>query len=125
HIEEANELCARVAIIRQGRIVAMDSPEALKTAFQGSRSVLAAFDRPVDEKQLASFSSVNRVEKQADKIRLYTFTPGRVVFELAEFAKRNSLELLSLNTLEPSLEDVFVSLAHGASEASEIRDQDK
>ncbi|MFP4160318.1 MAG: ABC transporter ATP-binding protein [Desulfobacterales bacterium] len=125
HIEEANELCARVAIIRQGRIMAMDSPEALKTAFQGSQSVLAAFDRPVDEKQFSSFRSVNRVEKQADKIRLYTFTPGRAVLELAEFAKQNSLELLSVNTLGPSLEDVFVSLAHGASETSEIKDQDK
>lgn len=125
HIEEANELCARVAIIRQGRIVAMDSPEALKTAFQGNQSVLVTFDRPVDEKQFGSFPSVNKVEKQAGKIQLYTFTPGRVVLELVEFAKQNGLELLSLNTLGPSLEDVFVSLAHGASETSETKDQDK
>ena len=125
YIEEANELCDRVAIIKQGRIVALDSPEALKTAFQGSRSVLVAFNRPVDEKQFASFPSVTRAEKQADKIRLYTFDPGGVVLELAEFAKQNSLELLSLNTLGPSLEDVFVSLAHGGSETSEIKDQGK
>lgn len=122
HIDEANELCFRVAIIRQGRIVAMDRPEALKAAFQGSQSVLAAFDSPVDVEKLRKLPSIHRIEKEGDKIRLYTSYPGRVVVEVVDFAKQNRLEILSLNTLAPTLEDVFVSLAHGSEETSEKKE---
>ncbi len=112
HIDEANDLCVRVAIIRQGRIVAMDRPEALKAAFQGSQSVLTAFDSPGEAEKLRSLPSVHRIEKEGDKIRLYTSYPGRMVVEVVDFAKQNHLEILSLNTLAPSLEDVFVSFTH-------------
>jgi len=122
HIDEANDLCVRVAIIRQGRIVAMDRPEALKAAFQGSQSVLAAFDIPVEAEKLRSIPSVHRTGKEGDKIRLYTSYPGRVVAEVVDFAKQNNLEILSLNTLAPSLEDVFVSLAHESREPAEEKE---
>ncbi|MDZ7831852.1 MAG: ABC transporter ATP-binding protein [Desulfobacterales bacterium] len=122
HIDEANDLCVRVAIIRQGRIVAMDRPEALKAAFQGSQSVLTAFDSPVEAEKLRRIPSVHRIEKEGDKIRLYTSYPGRVVAEVVDFAKQNNLAILSLNTLAPSLEDVFVSLAHESREPAEEKE---
>lgn len=112
HIDEANELCSQVAIIREGRIIALDSPEALKTPFRGSQSVLVAFDYTVAAEELSRISSIHRVEEEGDKVRLYTSSPGEVVFDLVDFAKQNGLNVLSLNTLAPSLEDVFISLAH-------------
>jgi ABC-2 type transport system ATP-binding protein len=113
YIEEANTLCDRVAIIRQGRIVASDTPEALKSAFVGSQSVLVGFDVPVDPATIESLEGVTHVEKQADKLRLFTQSPGPVTTRVVDFARRESLEILSLNTLGPSLEEVFVSLSKG------------
>lgn len=102
--------------------MAMDRPEALKAAFQGSQSVLAAFDIPVDPEKLRSMPSVHRIETEADKIRLYTSYPGRVAAGVVDFAKQNNLEILSLNTMAPSLEDVFVSLAHESHEPAERKE---
>ncbi|MFO7839775.1 MAG: ABC transporter ATP-binding protein [Thermodesulfobacteriota bacterium] len=104
------------ALARQGRIVAMDRPEALKAAFQGSQSVLAAFGRPVETEDFSRFNSIHRVEKQGDKVRLYTSHPGQVIMDVVEFSQQNNLGILSLNTLGPSLEDIFVSLTHGNQE---------
>ncbi len=45
-----------------------------------------------------------------------------MVAEVVDFAKQNNLEILSLNTLAPSLEDVFVSLAHESREPAEEKE---
>jgi ABC-2 type transport system ATP-binding protein len=113
YIEEANILCDRVAIISQGRIVASDTPEALKSAFAGSQSVLVSFNVPVDPRTVESLEGVTHVEKQADKLRLFTDSPGPVTTQVVDFARSKNLDILSLNTLGPSLEEVFVSLSKG------------
>ncbi len=111
NIEEANVLCDRVGIIRAGRLVALDSPEALKSTLAESQSVLVAFDGPVNREQLDQLDEVTHSEKEGDKLRLFTPAPGKVVEQLVPFAQQRRLEILSLNTLGPSLEDVFVSLS--------------
>lgn len=110
NIEEANVLCDRVAIICEGRIAAIDSPEALKAPFASTQSVQVAFDAPVEPDAVADLQDVSHVEKQGDKLRLYTSSPGAVATQLVDFARGKSMSILSLNTLGPSLEEVFVSL---------------
>jgi ABC-2 type transport system ATP-binding protein len=113
NIEEANTLCDRVAIIREGRIVALDSPERLKATFTGSQSVEVSFSDPVEPEQLADIPEVAHAEKQGDKLRLYTASPGLVATHVAQFALERNLEIHSLNTLGPSLEEVFLALSRG------------
>jgi ABC-2 type transport system ATP-binding protein len=112
NIEEANTLCDRVAIIREGRIVALDSPEQLKAAFTGSQSVEVSFSAAVEPKELGDIPDVTHVEKQGDKLRFYTAAPGLVAMHLVECARERNLEIINLNTLGPSLEEVFVALSH-------------
>jgi ABC-2 type transport system ATP-binding protein len=50
------------------------------------------------------------VRKEGDKFRLYTDDPTNVLSSLWEYAKAKNLKPTSLNTLGPSLEDVFVKL---------------
>ncbi len=45
NIEEANQLCDKVAIMNHGKIVAIDRPEKLKNTFKSTASVEVAFDR--------------------------------------------------------------------------------
>ena len=111
NIEEANQMCDRVAIINQGKIVAIDRPENLRNAIQSSQSVEVAFDKPIgDLESLQAIEGVNEVRKEGDKLRLYTNTPGDVACQLVEYSKAHELRILALNTLAPSLEDVFVHL---------------
>jgi ABC-2 type transport system ATP-binding protein len=111
-IEEANVTCDRVAIIHKGKIAAIDTPEKLKKTIQSVQSVEIAFDKisPEALKELEKIPSVNEVRKEGDKFRLYTHDPANVLSGLWEYAKTNDLKPISLTTLGPSLEDVFVRL---------------
>ncbi len=111
-IEEANQLCDRVAIINHGKIAAIDTPESLKQTFQQVQSVEIAFTSAPEgiEKKLAALPDVNTVVKIGDKWRLYTETPPELLPLLMDFAKNEQLKIRSLNTLAPSLEDVFLQI---------------
>ena len=111
YIEEANTLCDRIAIIQGGRIVAMDTPEALKSTFTESQSVLASFNPSVSPEALGKLQHVRSVEKEGDKFRLLTSHPGPVAMHIADFARDHHVDIVSINTFGPSLEDVFVALS--------------
>jgi ABC-2 type transport system ATP-binding protein len=111
-IEEANVTCGRVAIIHKGKIAAIDTPEKLKKTIQSVQSVEVAFDKttPKTLKELEKIPSANEVRKEGDKFRVYTHDPANVLSGLWEYAKANGFKPISLTTLGPSLEDVFVKL---------------
>jgi len=110
-IEEANQLCDRVAIINNGKIAAIDTPEHLKRTFQQVQSVEVAFSPAGDHQQnLAALPEVSTVVKIGDKWRIYTEDPSALLPLIMSFADTNGLRIVSLNTLGPSLEDVFLQI---------------
>ena len=110
-IEVASQLCDRVAIINQGRIAAIDTPERLKRAFQSVQSVEVALDGSEPKQQeLAALPGVTTAVKQGDKVRLYTADPAELLVEVMGYAQSRGLRVISLNTLGPSLEDVFLAI---------------
>jgi len=112
YIEEADMLCDRIAIIKNGKIIALDSPENLKSAKRREKVIEVSFNRYVVdvEKSIAKLSAVSRVKKRGDKIRIYTSNFPKTIQEISKFAEENNLEIVSINTLTPTLEDVFVQL---------------
>lgn len=112
NIEEANILCDRVAIINRGHIAAIDTPERLKKTIQSVQSIEVAFDPygAVKVDDLAEIDQVTDVQKQGDKFRLITGDPPAVIGGVMEYARNSNLRILSINTLGPSLEDVFIRL---------------
>jgi ABC-2 type transport system ATP-binding protein len=112
NIEEANLTCDRVAIINQGRIAAIDSPERLKSTIQSVQSVEVAFSTvsAVREENLRQLPGVSEVRKEGDKFRLYTRDPSVVIAATMEYAEGHNTRVLSINTVGPSLEDVFIKL---------------
>jgi ABC-2 type transport system ATP-binding protein len=109
-MEEANQLCGRIAIIDRGFIVKIDSPERVRNAIRGKHSVEVSFNRMVDDHFLNSVAGVKSIKKMGDKYRLYTENPGKTVVSLVEQISARDLEIVSLNILSSSLEDAFVAL---------------
>lgn len=105
---DANELCERIGIIRRGRLIAIDTPEKLKQLVRGSVSVEVSFE-PM-KLEPSSLSSAIRVELTGDKARIFTNDPDATIRELVHYAESNNLRIVSLRTLSPSLEDVFIKL---------------
>jgi len=112
NIEEASQMCDRVAIINHGKIAAIDTPEKLKRTVESLQSIEVAFEAiPPDAlKELAKLPKVSEVVKEGDKFRLITHDPSSVLASTWNYAQSNNLKLITVNTLGPSLEDVFVKL---------------
>ena len=110
NMEEANQLCDRIAIINHGRIAAIDSPERLRLRSSGLQSVIVSFDKPVNTEDLSMVHGVKEAKKTGDKVRLYVDEPSVVLDKLVDFARSKRLKIVSLNTLAPTLEDVFLKL---------------
>jgi len=110
NMDEANELCDRIAIIDKGKIVAMDAPEKLRLATSAMHSVEVSFADTVNPEDLAKLPGVNNINKMGDKYRLYTAAPGDLVVSLVNYSSSVGLKIVSLNILAPSLEDAFVAL---------------
>ncbi len=111
-IEEANQLCDRVAIINHGQIAAIDTPEQLKAAFRKVQSVEVAVepDGQAHGDALKALPGVTELVKMGDKWRLYTEEPSALLPRVVDYARDHDLELVTLCTLGPSLEDVFLKI---------------
>jgi len=109
-MEEANQLCDKVAIIDHGIIVKIDSPERIRTEIKGMHSVEVSFESEINPPFFNSVSGVKSLKKKGDKYRFYTETPGSAVVSLVNQASANNKEIVSLNVLSPSLEDAFLAL---------------
>jgi ABC-2 type transport system ATP-binding protein len=118
-IEEANQLCDRVAIINHGQIAAIDTPERLKQAFRRVQSVEVALEPDGLETSrvsetldvsLAALPGVTTSVKMGDKWRLYTEDPSALLPRVMDYARSHRLRVVSLSTLGPSLEDVFLEI---------------
>ena len=116
YIEEADQLCQRVAIINKGRIVTVDSPEKLKASMEERQVIEVSFSPSTNLDKLKGLSCVNNVSRLGDKCRLHVTDASEAVSSLVDFAKKNNLKIISINTLEPSLEDAFVKLTGLGSE---------
>jgi ABC-2 type transport system ATP-binding protein len=110
NMEEANQLCHRIAIINHGRIAAIDTPERLRAQSLELQYVDVLFDKPVNLAELAERSKVAKASVAGNKVRIYTANPSAIIEFLVDFARQNNLQILSLNTMMPSLEDVFIKL---------------
>jgi ABC-2 type transport system ATP-binding protein len=112
NIEEASQMCDHVAIINHGKIAAIDTPEKLKRTVENLQSVEVAFETvsPDMLKELKEFPNVSNAVKEGDKFRLITNDPTSVLASTWNYAQKKNLRLITVNTLGPSLEDVFVKL---------------
>ncbi len=116
NMEEASQLCDRVAIISHGRIAAIDSPEKLRIQSSGLQSIVVSFDKGISTDNLSKIQGVWNVEKMGDKIRLFVEEPSEVLGQLIDFARQKNLAIISLNTFAPTLEDVFLKLVKESQE---------
>jgi ABC-2 type transport system ATP-binding protein len=109
NMDEANQLCDRIAIINHGKIAAVDNPERLRLRSSGLQSIEVSFDKVMDIEEL-KFHGVNEAKKMGAKIRLYVDEPSIVIDKLLDFSRSKKLKIITLNTLAPTLEDVFLKL---------------
>ncbi|MFP4027556.1 MAG: ATP-binding cassette domain-containing protein [Candidatus Brocadiia bacterium] len=111
NMTEAEEMCDRVAIINQGQIAAIDTPDQLRNAMKSSQYVRVSFEGTApEEAPLESVDGVTKVREEDEGYSLYSEQPGRTATELAKFCDERGLKIAEIATCKPTLEDVFLHL---------------
>jgi ABC-2 type transport system ATP-binding protein len=112
YMEEADELCDRVAIIDHGRILIEDTPAALKASIGGDKIYdlrMDHADRSVPlESRLRALVGVNGVEPIDGGVRVLAKVQDGLLAQVVTTA--NGFGLRDVTTTEPSLETVFIRL---------------
>ena len=113
YMEEADQLCDRVAIMDSGRILALGTPAELKQSV-GADTVVTV-KTSGDQRQLAELlardvDGVTRTRSADGAIQLHMQASARLVPRIVLAAERGGFDILDLSIAEPSLETVFINL---------------
>jgi len=112
HIEEAEQLCQRVAIMDQGEIIAMDTPSNLVHSLGKEIIQIELFEAAEDRHflPLKKIGPWKWADERKRRIHLETASPEQTLRFLFEWREAGKIPLKTLNLLEPSLESVFIHL---------------
>jgi ABC-2 type transport system ATP-binding protein len=110
YIEEAHELCDRIAIVDAGRIVAEGKPDQLIAGARLPQVVFVKTSALLDASTLAALPEVTAVEPAEQGWRLTTDNITRCIVNVVQLVESQNLQLIDLQIRRPRLEDVFLQL---------------
>jgi ABC-2 type transport system ATP-binding protein len=112
YMDEAHELCDRVGIMDQGRLIALGTPRELVLSLGAEHVVeFALEDGPlIDDQLFSALPGVRDVRRDAAQMHLSTSEMHLTVPALLDFLRQRNAQLSQLGTHSATLEDVFVTL---------------
>jgi ABC-2 type transport system ATP-binding protein len=112
YIEEAEKLCDRVAIVDEGRIIAMGTPRQIQEKTLADSTIEIQTATPVAATALPQWAEA--VKTAMDELRTtITVTsrrPARTIVEMMKWLEEQGLELDDIRIKRPSLEEAFIEL---------------
>src|SRR4051794_7208722 len=113
YMQEADELCSRVAIMDHGKILALDTPAGLKSSVGADTVVTVTADGDLDalerllDDSVAGVASSQRVD---GTVLLHVRGTTGVLPQVVTVAERGGFAVNALSISEPTLETVFINL---------------
>jgi ABC-2 type transport system ATP-binding protein len=112
YMEEADQLCDRLAIIDQGKLLALDTPARLKTQAPGETIIDVTFD--ADASAIAgaavALDGVSKAEARGPLLRVFSRRGGEIIPALIAAGEANGRAVRDIHLSRPSLETLFISL---------------
>jgi len=112
YMEEADQLCDRVAIMDHGRVLALDTPTNLKRSTGADTIVTLKVTDGADQlaSLLADLDGVVETRVVGGSVAVHTRGMAHMVPRIVNAAEEARAEILDLGVAEPSLETVFINL---------------
>jgi ABC-2 type transport system ATP-binding protein len=120
YMEEADQLCNRVAIMDHGKILALDTPDGLKRSVGVDTIVTVKADGELARLAEAlerSVEGITRTRIVDDDLVLHVQGSERLLARVINASEEAGFEIVDLSVAEPSLETVFINLT-----GKELRD---
>jgi ABC-2 type transport system ATP-binding protein len=115
YMEEAEELCDRIAVVDHGKVLSSGTTDELKEQAGAVTVVTVRYEEQVpagltERTGLAERPGVSKVEAEGDQLRVFTSDPDGVLGELVAIGAGAGLHVRDATQLKPSLETVFLTL---------------
>lgn len=112
YIEEAERLCDRVAIMDEGKIIALDTPRGLQQKSREQSRIQIVCEQPLNGLQLPQWpdAAQPKVDGDGRSLTVYSTRPARTLFEIMRWLDQQGMQLEDVHLKRPTLEDVFVEL---------------
>jgi ABC-2 type transport system ATP-binding protein len=112
YMEEAEQLCDRIAIIDQGRLLAEDTPKALVARAPGGTLIELTLDAGAEPLVTPSLqlAGVSSVDARGNVLRAYSECGGQVIPALIAVAEGAARSVTNIHLASPNLETLFISL---------------
>lgn len=118
YMEEADFLCDRIAIIDGGKIIALDTPEKLKSGLDEIKSIKIELTSVTDKlindiealKGVKNVKSSYNTDNRSYEINIHHTNGSSLVQKILDCISEDNSKVLNVNVIEPSLEDVFIHL---------------
>lgn len=129
YMAEADEMCDRVAIINNGKILACDSPTALKENLKATpiakidvSSIQADFSFIQKMRGVVGCSETRSIQTGVTSLKVMAQNE-KVFSDIMSKLNEEKLKVLSINETEPTLEDVYIRLVGKGFEQAEEKGQ--
>src|SRR5215813_11353977 len=112
YIEEAERLCDRVAIMDEGKIVAMGTPRELQQKSREQSRIQIVCTQRLDAATLPHWPDAvdSTIETDGRTLTVHSTRPARTLVEIMKWLDLGGLQLEDVHLKKPTLEDVFVEL---------------
>ena len=112
YIEEAEKLCDRVAIVDEGRIVAMGTPREIQERALASSTIEIETVSAFGDIALPDWPDAQKIaiDERRTRIAVTTGKPARIVVDMVKWLDEKGIELADIRIRRPSLEDAFIEL---------------
>ena len=109
HMQEAEELCDRIAFLRSGQVIALGTSQELKQRLKLGNRIFIRSNDEVDVAVIRRIPGVMDVKVSSDFVEIVFSGTGELVSKIIKvFAKS---DILDIRMEQPDLEDVFLELA--------------
>jgi ABC-2 type transport system ATP-binding protein len=112
HLNELDTLCTRIAILKDGKIVDIDTPEKLKSKYSKTQEVIIeSFPGNYDLIAMRlSAARITNLSREGTYLKIRTEDPERIITELLSILQRSGESLLDIKLIKPNLDNVFVTI---------------
>lgn len=112
YMEEVEQLCNRMYIMDNGRIIASGTRKELQGILSGEDTLLVQLNAPSPElvRELQALESVRQVEETESGLKLIVSKQRSVLSAVVQAAERLQVQIVNIHIQTPSLEDVFLHL---------------